>query len=216
MPPLEFGLPQFSGMNFDWSGVLPTIMWMIIIGLVLFIVMKYMQFRRLVEVYEKVHGGYVCRGGRYKISKGRSDGREYLKPMFGGKVIPSFPSDAWQKCNSIPFIGVNRLLRLIKMNEHSYKMLFQPVDVMSKKGIAKYHDTLTWVYLEQLRLFKKTIAQKKFLYWANIIAPSAIIISCIVLLVFSMYAQGSIVLYGKEGIDKATAAILQYCEVALK
>lgn len=170
------------------SDLVPKLIWIMLLGILAFVLFRLATHRILVETLEYVRGGYVAKVARYARRYDKDNNLEYLAPAFGGKWLPAFPSYTYQKVKGIPVFGVTRALSLIKQNQYSYKVNM-PAQGSSEQSHVEYYDTLSWSYIEQDRAFIKQMAKDRLLNALAYIAPLAVIVACFGLLLFGIYAQ---------------------------
>lgn len=180
-------LPNFSGAP-DIQSVINILMWIVIISAGSIILIRHMQHRILVEILEQVKGGYVATASRYAIAYDKKNQLEYLRPIWGSARLPSFPLECFQKTKGAPFIGIQREISIIRINKYSYKVSLPTQDTTSK-GVAAYYDSLSWMFLEQRRMFLKEQERGKFMAIMSMLAPSFVIIAMGIILGFAIYTQ---------------------------
>lgn len=185
----NIGIPDMLGATADATSTLRgsanLLMWIIIISIFLIWLTRMMTHRYHVRLFECVEGGYVIRYGRYHICYDRESNLEYLRPMFGSRRLPNFPSKYWQKVNGIPFLGIRRSISIIQQNPNSYKVLSPP-------GMLGAETTMSWVYFEQLRQFNAKQKKQRLLEFLQYAAPLAVIVACIGFLIYSIFYLASV------------------------
>ena len=200
-------IPEFSPLHTDWTGLIEKSLWVFLVCTCIFILIKFNQNRRLIEIYEKVEGGYVTSKRRYGTKFDKDNLLAYLKPMFGKDKLPDFSYGCWQKTKGIPFIGIRRVLYLLKLNKHSYQVLIPPK--YKSEPLTKYENTLSWVFIEQKREFLKKYNKEKFLEFLVIAAPCFIIVGCIIFWSVAMFTQAQIYDHAADKIDTTTRIIVE-------
>lgn len=176
------------GANF--GNIINIVLWAIILAVGGIVIIRFIQHRVFVEILEKVKGGYVVRGGRYAVAYDNKNQLEYLRPMWGSNRLPSFPTECYQKVKGAPFIGIQRELSLVRINKYSYKVSL-PRNDDSAQGITKYYDTLSWMFLEQRRLFLKERHKGKLMQILAILAPSFVILGFAVIIGWAIWTQAN-------------------------
>lgn len=189
-------------------GNFPLIIYTIIFAVILILIIRYTQHRKLVIIYEKIKNGYVRTSDRYSDSIDRNNGLEYLRPIFGKNRLPSFPSKFWQKTKGMPIFGVNRILNIIKLNNHTYKPIVPNYNT-GECDIIDYSN-LSWVYMNEYKKFITNRKKGDMVYLLSVLAPSAIIIACVAFFIFAMLGQAGIERAAAEKITRATEVIINY------
>lgn len=182
------------------------LMFGLIIAVVLFVLWKLHQNRMYVEIYEKVKSGYISKPGRYRIIYDKGTKMHSLVPMFGNERIPAFKSEHFQKVQSVPYFGILRQIKLIKVNKHTYYPVLPPTD-RSILGDVKDYDSLTWVETEMIKAFEKKINRGQLLYVLSVTAPLIVIISAIVFLIIAMYTDQYLLHTLVAKIEEVTTAL---------
>ena len=183
---LQLKAPNFMGVTGGISRIINIILWVLIISVALFVFFKFAIHRVFVEIMPRVKGGYVCQGGRYAINYDKQNKLEYLQPMFGRERLPAFPSQAYQKCKGLPFIGILRELSLIELNRYNYKVSLPTTD-KDKYGETRYYNTLNWVFLEQRRQFLKHTQREQMMNLLSMLAPMVVILIGFGLVAWALY-----------------------------
>ena len=184
-------IPNFGGLSLgsnapSISSIVNIGLWGFIIIATIFILLKFGTHRIFVELLENVRGGYVVKGGRYRIRFDKKNSMEYLEPMFGSERLPNFPTAAYQKVKGVAIIGVQREISVIKLNKYSFKVSLPPENG-EDRGIIKYYNTLTWVFLEQRRQFLRKLVNNRTMHYLAILAPSVIILFSFIILAWAIY-----------------------------
>lgn len=209
-PTIDFlKIPDLGGFDMNTvTGLLPELLWIIIISVVLLVVFKMNKHRINVEILEYVQGGYVSKYGRFAVAKDKKTQLEYLRPMFGKKRLPAFPTEFFQKTKGIPIIGIKRVLLLIKQNQYSYKVLLPPNGNLLI-GKVKYLDTLPWLFIEQKRQFLVQHKRERLLNALAIIAPIVVILMALGFFIAMIFLQASITSHEAEEITKTLEIVRQ-------
>lgn len=184
------------------------IMISIMVSICLWFLIRFIQHRRLVNIYEIVKGGYVKSGGRYSICNDKTTNIEYLRPIFGNKRLPSFPSKFWQKTFSVPLLGIQRVLNIVKINSYTYKPIL--IDYINGTISIKDYSTLGFVYMEEYRDFVKKRKRADVAHLLSFIAPSIVIMATLGFLAYAIYTQSGINEIATQRIEQATAALIDY------
>ncbi len=185
---LNFKSINIFGATGNITSIINISLWVLIISALIVMIIKFISHRVMVEILEKVKGGYVSKGGRYAVVYDRKNDLAYLRPMWGKERLPNFPSEAFQKTKGVPFIGIKRELSLIKVNKYSYKASL-PEPGTAKTGSIKYHDTLSWMFLEQRRKFLKKISKENIYYVLMVMAPIIVILASIGMVSWVIYVH---------------------------
>jgi len=193
--------------SIDMSSLGPKLFWIIIGGTLIFILVKLMTHRLSVVVWERVKNGYVKVGGRFATAKDKTNGITYLRPMFGGRWLPFFPMKYFHKVNGAAFIGTQRQLNLIKLNEFSFAVI-QPVMHNTDKARLIPQDTNAWFFIDEKRKFLAKQRTGQILYWLGLIAPSVIILAAVAFLIFAVYTAGNVEQAQIDEIKRIGDAIL--------
>lgn len=201
LPEIKF-IP-FS-INFDVVTKYGLIFLLIVVSLVLVLALRKHRIR--VEFYEQVKGGYVVHSGRFGVYYDKNNKLAYLKKMFGKLTIPSFDYKYYQK-NKGGFLGVNRILTLIKMNEHSYKPMLPTMDY-SGSGEVFNVNTLSWLFIKERNIFLDEIKKQKLMEFLSIAAPAVIIIGSFIFFGVTIYMQRSLTQLEAEQIKAAFQAYI--------
>lgn len=164
------------------SNNLTTIYVAVLVLVVLTVIYKLMTHRIKVEKLVLVRGGYVYRSGRYRLVHNKESRRPSLQPMWGKNKLPPFDSQYLQKIAGIPFVGAQRCLTLVFLNEYS------PV-VCDTDGRLHYVDVKRWHFDTQKALYLAKRKRGNIAYFIGIYAPLMIILGAIVFWAFMMVLQ---------------------------
>lgn len=201
-------IPAFKVPNMQITPAMLNLLIMaMIMAVIFFVMMKLRQNRVYVDLYEKVKSGYVSKPGRYRITYDKTTKMHSLVPMFGKERIPAFKSEHFQKVGGMPFVGVLRQIKLIKVNKHTYYPVLPPVD-KTMIGDVKDFNSLTWVRTEILKAFDKKVNSGQLLYILSVAAPCVVIISAIVFLLIAMYTDQYLLQTLVGRIDEISQALI--------
>lgn len=194
-----------AGQSINWPFLINIILMLVVVGSFLGILIRFLQHRNQVKIYEKVKDGYVITYGRYAVAYDKETKLEYLRPMFGSKRLPNFQLKYWQKAEGVPLIGVKRILSMVKQNEDSFKAILPP-DKTEDHMLASIHyeNTLNWVFYEQLRIFTKELQKKKLLDILALIAPLVVISASLIFLIVAIFTQSNLTMEAAKSIEKST------------
>lgn len=180
---------------------------------ILFIIFKLMSHRISVKVLDVVHGGYVSIGSRFRKAYDSELQMTYLKPMFGGFIISNFPNECFQKLKSMPLIGTNRSIYLVKFNRHSFGALIPPTQQERAQivpiliGSVEKYDVKGWLRALQMQMVKKYMNRTNWLFIFGIIAPSLIIVMVVAIITIDVFTQSMLLQYWSQKIDVLTQII---------
>jgi len=189
-------------------GTFDLILWATIIGVCFFVFIRFVTHRKLVNVYQKVKGGYIKTGGRYEITNDKMTNIEYLRPMFGKNRLPNFPAKYWQKIKGIPLLGCYRTINIIKLNSYTYKPV--TIDFKMGKVMVDDYDTNGWVYMDEYTKFVRKRRQADIIYIISFVAPSLIIIGTIAFFILAILGQANIEAQAAERMKEITEAMINY------
>lgn len=209
---------EIAGFNFATgigkinTGQLQTIiLYGALVIIVMIFILKFVTNRRLVKIYEQVHGGYVLRSGRYRLVKDKEN-KECLGAMFGGNKLPGFVFEYWQKVNGIPFFGINRVISIIKLNDYSYKVILPSSSVVEGFADIQTYNSQSWVFFEQKKEYDKKKARGNIWYWIAIGTPSFVCVMIVVLLIAGLYTDGVVIHQSADTMAQQTAILQKICE----
>jgi hypothetical protein len=187
--------------EFDLTPELVTRIFYVVIGiLALFYVWQMNRHRILIEINEKVKGGVVPRYGRYRQVFDAKKQMFDLRPMRGREILPSYPSNFFQKMKGLPVIGPLRFLCLMRLNKYSYAVI-TPNDKNDESCNFEEYNTKAWVYKDVEKKYRAKVFQKNLLYFGLHIAPLVVIVLGFVLIGFGIWGQYSIMVYFGEKIE---------------
>lgn len=168
----------------------PLSLWGILIGFLIALVLVFMfrisQYRIRVEILEYVNNGFVRKKFRYKKAYDKDNNMTYLSPMQGSMRIANFPNECFIKVRGMPIVGILRSICLIRINQNSFNV-FLPAEGRDEYGEIRPYDTRSWLHAEQLRKVNKKIQKQNILYLLGIIAPSAVIIILVFMLLVGIF-----------------------------
>jgi hypothetical protein len=162
------------------STTMPYIFWAVLLSLLFFVLLKLSTHRIYIEKLLKVQGGYVVRGSRYKLMFDKDNKQEFLKPMFGGGRLPSFPTECFLKTKGIPFFGVQRELSLIMPNKYSPIVSLPPGQIL-KVPIKRFF------FLDEKTKFIKKFKRGDLAYFLSLYAPFIVILGAFVAWIFAIF-----------------------------
>lgn len=202
-------LPKMGDIQVDWVSLFQKFIWVLIAVVFLGYLIRMAQHRYLIKQYEKVRGGYVLSYGRYTVTYDKMNNLEYLRPMFGKKRLPSFSGKYYQKVKGLPIFGIKRMLSVIQQNKNSFRPLIPPVQENVVLAEVGRESTLSWVFIEQLRLFKKKLNRDKLYHMLFVLAPMAVIIGALAFFIFTIFMQAKITSTAAEQITSAADLMRQ-------
>lgn len=188
--------------NFD------IIIWALLITVLAVVLIRFASHRHLIKFFEISKDGYVQKSARYSYAIDKKTNIEYLRPMFGKKRKPWFPSEFWQKTKSFPFFGVVRVLNLLKINEYTYMILNHNIENLEVN--TKNYTISDWVYLNKYIDFKKKQNKKDMSHIMGIAAPSVVILVSLGFLAFAILAQIKLNSDIADRIQETTQIIIEY------
>lgn len=189
-------------------GRIDIIIYALIFSLLMFMIIRFVQHRRLVNIYIKVKSGYIKTAGRYEISNDKNTNIEYLRPIFGSLRLPNFPGKYWQKTKGLPLIGITRTINIVKLNSYTYK----PIDIDSDTGNVNIIDynTIGFTYMEEYGKFLREKRKADIMYVLSFVAPSVVIITTIAFFVLAMLGQANIEGQAATEMKRIAEAMINY------
>ena len=86
------------------------------------------------------------------------------------------------------------------------------MDDDSATGKVEYYDTISWMFLEQRRLFLNERAKGRLMYILSLIAPSFVIIAFALILGFAIWVQANM----DKNYAKYLSDLVRIAEAATK
>lgn len=195
--------------NFNYiSQYNELIMLITLLAAITFFVVRLLQHKRLVKIYEKVQDGYVTYSGRYSYSKDKSTNLEYLRPIFGKNRLPWFDLDKWQKIKGLPIFGVNRVIHLVKVNDYTFVPIVPNLNTEQVELVPS--NAMAWVFLNEQARFMQDKNKKDLSHVLSIIAPSIVIIATLGFIGFVIILQIKLNNFSAEKITESTNIIINY------
>lgn len=205
----NLGLPSVGVPSVDFTALiqfLPTLFWIFAGIILLFMVMRMMSHRILVDFDDKVKNGYVIKSGRYAKVFDKKRRVFMLKPMFGGDVIPDVPTEYMQKTKGMPFIGPKRKLELLRINKHTL-VAVTPEDSESNEMKAYDINSQMWTFQYEKEAFLRKLNKKDIFLKLSFLVPVFTIIMVMFMFGAALFVQMGLYNYFTNEIANATTIL---------
>lgn len=155
----------------------------ILMGLVVIWVFTLFSSHKIaIKKMYKVTDGTIIKSGRYRLVVDKKQDLEYLKPMFGKEWLPVAPSAAFQKVNSVPFIGASRIATYCYVRSLPSSYLL-PDGTQEKLKIRR------WVYMRERHKLHKLERREKFLSFIGTYAGILIVVCTLGFFIFMIFTE---------------------------
>jgi hypothetical protein len=180
----------------------------LLIAVVFVLLFRMSRYRILVEILEYINKGFVSKKGRYMLKLDKSNNMHYLQPMSGSLRIANFPANSFTKTYGLPWIGVKRVISVIRINQHTFNV-FLPPEGDEDVGQQKAYDTRSWLHAEQVRKANKALKANNVINMVMILTPTIVVVVLIFLLLIGLFMPITFFQYLTKKADAITTAMLE-------
>jgi len=191
------------------TGKMDYILYACMFAILYFYLSRFLQHKHQVNVFNVVKGGIIKTSSRYTLARDKETGIEYLRPIFGSKRLPAFDEKYFQKTKSLPIIGINRTINILKINDYTFK----PITINNKTGVSTVEENKTglgYIYMNEYREFISRKKKGDMIYILSIVAPSVVILGAIGFWIIAILLQANVVEQSTDAIKQVTEVLIQY------